>query len=66
MFKLLGFLNLGLCTNSKKKELIHVEKSCEIVLNENEIAMEEKDGGEKFERFWTLLSSLSKMMKHCI
>jgi hypothetical protein len=25
-------------------ELIHVEKSCEIVMNENEIAMEDKDG----------------------
>jgi len=45
----------------KKMELIHVEKNCEIFMNENEIAMEEKNEGEKFEGFQTLLNSLSKI-----
>ncbi len=40
-------------------ELIHVEGSYEILMNEGEIALEEKTKEEKCERFKTLPSSLS-------
>jgi hypothetical protein len=55
--KLFGFLSLDTLTNLENMELIHVEESFEIVMNESEIPLEAENEDERSKRSMMLPSS---------